>query len=135
MYRSMGRKGGDYGRDDGWEGGAGDGGSGSMWIDHSSNNKDRTFTMDMKESRKVGREAVSYLDNHGVTTPKWIRSVLKVGQGKEGFDEDGGDDSDDDFGFGKRISRSPLKGSGRRSSGRRRRRKGRYDSDEDDWSV
>jgi Ca2+-binding EF-hand superfamily protein len=144
MYRSMGRKGDDYARDDGWEGGGGDGGSGSMWVDHSSNAKDRTFTMDMKESRKVGREAVSYLDNHGVTTPKWIRSVLKVGQGKEGFDEDGGDDSDDDFGFGKRISRSPLKG-GRRSAtrkagistGRRRRRKGRYDSDEDDsdWSV
>eukprot|EP00520_Triparma_pacifica_P005000 CAMPEP_0118658440 /NCGR_PEP_ID=MMETSP0785-20121206/14570_1 /TAXON_ID=91992 /ORGANISM="Bolidomonas pacifica, Strain CCMP 1866" /LENGTH=91 /DNA_ID=CAMNT_0006551459 /DNA_START=68 /DNA_END=340 /DNA_ORIENTATION=+ len=88
--------------------------------------------MDMKESRKVGREAVSYLDNHGVTTPKWIRSVLKVGQGKEGFD--GEDDSDDDFGFGKRISRSPLKGgrkSSRKSSGRRRRR-GRYSSDEDD---
>ena len=135
MYRSMGRKSDDWG--EGWEGGGGrEGAGGSMWVDHSSSAKDRTFTMDMKESRKVGREAVSYLDNHGVSTPKWIRSVLKVGQGKEGFDKDGGDDSDDGFEFGKkRISRSPLKD--RRRKGRSRgkswgRERERYSSDEDD---
>ena len=104
-----------------------------IFVDHTS--KHRTHTEDMERSREVGRSAVSYLDDHGVSTPKWIRSVLKVGRGKEGFDNDD-DDDDDDFGgvdFGsKRISRSPLKS---KKKGRRgRRRRGAYSDDDDsDW--
>jgi Ca2+-binding EF-hand superfamily protein len=118
-------------------------GAGVM-VDHTNRNS-RSHTQDMEMSRQVGRDAVNYLDNHGVSTPKWIRSVLKVGRGKEGFDagaESGDSDAEVDFG-NKRVSRgltptrsSSSKRGGSRSNSKNRRSGGRSrryaDSDSSD---
>lgn len=135
MYRSLRAHNRDDDVDKGFSG-AEFGRNTGLLIDHTS--KSRTHTQDMERSREVGREAVNYLDNHGVTTPKWIRSVLKVGRGKEGFDNDDNDDDDVDFG-NKRISRSPFrskkkkKKSSSKKSGRKARYSGGASDSDSDW--
>ena len=134
MYRSLGaadRKGWNDDEDIDF---AKTGANSSVLVDHSSTARGGSHMEDLRHSRELGREAVNYLDNHGVSTPKWIRSVLKVGRGKEGFDnnEEGDSDMEDDLNFG---SRTASKKSARRS--RRKARKGgsrsaaRYNSDDD----
>ena len=51
-------------------------------VDHTS--KGRSHTEDMSRNREIGRNAVNYLDNQGVSTPKWVRSVLHVEGGGGG---------------------------------------------------
>ena len=51
-------------------------------VDHTR--QGRSHTEDMSRSREIGRNAVNYLDNQGVSTPKWVRSVLHVEGGGGG---------------------------------------------------
>ena len=124
--------------------------SSGLLVDHTDRGRsDSTHTQDMRRSAERGREAVNYLDKNGVSTPKWIRSVLKVGRGTGGFDNAAAaadEGSDDEFAFGKKpISRSDGYGSSssaaKKSTSKKgnnrstTRHKNRYDNSDSDSSF